>query len=97
MGHSPFLIENDWDAIYLGNELITNETPIRMHENDCEDDSYTALLPKYMSVDEMTIDFVLSIQTELNKIRLKDNFILQGFAYMIIHPFIVYLRRWHDK
>lgn len=45
-------VENDWDAIYLGNEMITNETQIHMHENDCEDESYTGLLPKYMSIDE---------------------------------------------
>ena len=45
-------IENDWDAIYLGNELITHGTKIRMYEDDGEEVSFTALLPEYMRIDE---------------------------------------------
>lgn len=45
-------IENGWDAVYMGNELINKGTQIRMYGDDDEDVSYVALVPEYMRIDE---------------------------------------------
>lgn len=45
-------IENGWEAVYMGNELITQGTQIRMYGDDDENVSYVALVPEYMRIDE---------------------------------------------
>lgn len=45
-------IEKGWDAVYLGNELITHGTQIRMYGHDDVDVSYVALVPEFMRIDE---------------------------------------------